>query len=370
MNSDIDTIAPTTRMHNFNGGPSILPATVIEAAAQAVRNFNDTGLSILEIGHRTKIFEAVMEEARSLVKELMQLDDDYEVLFLHGGATTQFMQVPMNLLNEGETAAYTDTGVWASKALKEARDYGNVNVICSSKDKNYNYLPQNFEIPANAKYLHLTTNNTIYGTQWHNFEAFYNSGIPLVADMSSDILSRRLDFKKYVLIYGGAQKNMGAAGVNLVVINKNILGKVTRKIPTILDYRNHIEAGSMLNTPPVFAVYVAMCTLRWIKESGGVATFEAINNKKAALLYDTLDTLPIFQPTVEKNSRSKMNVCFLASTPELEKKFLALCDQSGIYGVRGHRSVGGFRASLYNALPLESVQYLTGLMTEFAQKKG
>jgi phosphoserine aminotransferase len=370
MNTELLEKARTRTMHNFNAGPSVLPAEVIDAAATAIHNFNGSGLSILEIGHRTKAFEAVMEEARSLVKEHMQLGDDFEVLFLHGGATTQFMQVPMNLLNENETAAYTDTGVWAAKALKEARDYGQVNVICSSKDKNYTYLPQAFDIPKNTAYLHITTNNTIYGTQWQNFEPFYSSGVPLVADMSSDMLSRRLEFNKFSIIYGGAQKNMGAAGVNLVVVKKDILGKVSRKIPTILDYRNHIEAGSMLNTPPVFAVYVAMLTLRWIKNSGGVDKLEAINRQKAALLYDTLDGLPIFIPTVEKNSRSLMNVCFLAQTPELEKEFSALCDASGIYGVSGHRSVGGFRVSLYNALPLESVRYLTDLMKEFAEKKG
>jgi phosphoserine aminotransferase len=370
MNKDMAEKTLPKTMHNFNAGPSVLPKEVIEAAAAAVHNFNGPGLSILEIGHRTKAFEAVMEEARSLVKELMQLNNDFEVLFLHGGATTQFMQVPLNLLNENEKAAYTDTGVWASKALKEARDYGQVEVVCSSKDKNYTYLPQGFSIPGDAVYLHLTTNNTIYGTQWQNFEPFYNSGVPLVADMSSDILSRRLDFNKFSLIYAGAQKNMGAAGVNLVVINKNLPGRVKRKIPTILDYRNHVEAGSMLNTPPVFAVYVAMLTLRWIKNNGGVAAREAVNLEKSALLYHALDTLPVFIPTVEKNSRSHMNVCFLTQTPELEKEFLALCDAAGIYGIRGHRSVGGFRASLYNALPPESVQLLVELMKEFAVKKG
>ena len=370
MNTGIAATTPPNTMHNFNAGPSVLPAEVLDEAAQAIHNFNNSGLSILEMGHRTQMFEAVMEEARSLVKEQMNLGDEFEVLFLHGGATTQFMQVPMNLLNENDTAAYADTGVWASKALKEARDYGKVEVICSSKDKNYTYIPASFEIPCNAAYLHITTNNTIYGTQWQQFEQFYNCGVPLVADMSSDILSRRLDFNKFSIIYAGAQKNMGAAGVNLVVVKKDILGKVSRKIPTILDYRNHIETGSMLNTPPVFAVYVAMLTLRWIKNSGGVDARETINNQKAALLYDTLDSLPLFTPTVEKNSRSKMNVCFLAQTPELEKEFLALCDASGIYGIRGHRSVGGFRASLYNALTLESVQYLTELMKEFAKKRG
>lgn len=369
MNTTLAQNITHTR-HNFNAGPSVLPREVEEAAAQAVLNFNNSGLSILGIGHRTKMFEAVMEEARHLVKELMGLNNDFETLFLHGGATTQFMQVPMNLLNENETAAYTDTDVWGAKALKEAKDYGNVNVVFSSKDKNYNYLSTDFEIPKNSAYLHITSNNTIYGTQWHNFEPFYNSGVPIVADMSSDILSRRLDFNKFSLIYAGAQKNMGAAGVNIVVVNKNILGKVTRKIPTIMDYRNHIEAGSMLNTPPVFAVYVAMLTLRWVKKSGGVDVLEKINRQKAALLYDALDASPIFTPTVAAPSRSLMNACFLAATPELEKEFLALTDEAGIYGIRGHRSVGGFRASMYNALPLESVEYLVSLIKEFEQKKG
>ena len=357
-------------MHNFNAGPSVMPATVLEAAAAAIHDFNGSGLSILEIGHRTKAFEAVMDEARTLVKEHMQLDSDFEVLFLHGGATTQFMQVPMNLLNENETAAYTDTGVWASKALKEARDYGQVAVICSSKDKNYTYLPQQFTVPEGATYLHITTNNTIYGTQWQNFEPFYNSGVPLVADMSSDILSRRLDFNRFALIYAGAQKNMGAAGVNLVVVNKNILGKVNRKIPTILDYRNHIENGSMLNTPPVFAVYVAMLTLRWLKKKGGVEAIEKINNEKAALFYNTLDSLPIFKAPVAKEDRSKMNAVFVMDNELLEKEFLDWCKNEGMVGVKGHRSVGGFRVSMYNALPLESIKALTQLMKEFALKKG
>lgn len=357
-------------VHNFNAGPSILPKEVFEKASNAISNFNNSGLSILEIGHRTPEFEAVMNEARNLVKELMQLNDEAEVLFLHGGATTQFMQVPMNLLNTNETAAYTDTGVWGNKALKEAKDYGNVNVVCSSKEANYTFLPKNFDIPFDSKYIHITSNNTIYGTQWHNFDSFYNSGVPIVADMSSDIFSRKLDFNKFSLIYAGAQKNMGAAGVNLVVVKKDILGKVQRKIPTILDYKNHIENGSMLNTPPVFAIYVAMLTLQWLKNNGGIEQMELINNAKAKLLYDTIDAHPIFKPTVAKEDRSKMNVCFVMENESLENEFLQICKENGIYGIKGHRSVGGFRASLYNALPLTSVQYLTNLMQDFAQKKG
>jgi phosphoserine aminotransferase len=357
-------------IHNFNAGPSILPKLVFEEASKAVLNFQDTGLSILEIGHRTPLFQQVMDEARALVKELMQLNDDFEVLFLHGGATTQFLQVPINLLNPDKTAAYTDTDVWGSKALKEAKDYGRVDTVCSSKAVNYTYLPKDFTISRDCAYVHITSNNTIYGTQWQDFDLFYNSGVPIVADMSSDIFSRQLDFNKFSLIYAGAQKNMGAAGVNLVVVNKNILGKVDRKIPTILDYRNHIENGSMLNTPPVFAVYVAMLTLRYLKNNGGISAIETANNAKAALLYATLDALPIFKPTVVKEDRSKMNVCFVMDNKSLEEEFLALCKAADIYGIKGHRSVGGFRASLYNALPLSSVQYLTALMQDFAKRKG
>jgi phosphoserine aminotransferase len=357
-------------IHNFNAGPSILPKLVFEEASKAVLNFQDMGLSILEIGHRTPAFEQVMDEARTLVKELMHLNNDFEVLFLHGGATTQFLQVPINLLHSDRTAAYTDTDVWGSKALKEAKDYGNVDVVCSSKADNYTYLPKDFTIAKDSAYVHITSNNTIYGTQWQDFNLFYNSGVPIVADMSSDIFSRQLDFNKFSLIYAGAQKNMGAAGVNLVVVNKNILGKVNRKIPTILDYRNHIENGSMLNTPPVFAVYVAMLTLRYLKNNGGITAMEQANKEKAALLYNTLDTLPIFKPTVAKEDRSKMNVCFVMDSKALEEEFLTICKEANIYGIKGHRSVGGFRASLYNALPLSSVQYLTNLMQDFARQKG
>lgn len=357
-------------MHNFNAGPSILPQQVFEKASQSILNFNNSGLSILEIGHRTSLFENVMNEAISLVKELMLLDADHEVLFLHGGASTQFMQVPMNLLNENEVASYTDTDVWGTKAIKEAKLYGRVEVVCSSKDKNYTYLPKDFHVPATSKYLHITTNNTIYGTQWKDIDAFYKYNVPLVADMSSDILSRTIDFNKFDLIYAGAQKNVGAAGVNLVVINKNILGKTDRKIPTMMDYRNHIENGSMLNTPPVFAVYVCMLTLRWLKENGGVTAIEKINEQKAKLFYDTLDSLPIFSGTVAREDRSNMNAVFVMPDAALEKEFAELCKQEGLYGVKGHRSVGGFRISMYNALPLESVVVLTDLMKDFAEKKG
>lgn len=355
-------------IHNFNAGPSVLPGEVFEEASRAVLDFNNTGLSILEIGHRTNLFESVMEEARALVKELMQLDDDHEVLFLHGGATTQFMQIPMNLLNENELASYTDTGMWAAKAIKEAKFFGHVEIAGSTKDINYTSIPKNLSISPTAAYLHITTNETIAGTQWKKIP--YDCGVPLVADMSSDILSRVLDFNKFDLIYAGAQKNMGAAGVNLVVVNKNILGKVSRLIPTILDYRNHIKEKSMLNTPPVFAVYVCMLTLRWLKKQGGVIAIEKINNAKAKLLYDTIDSLPVFKGTVTKEDRSKMNAVFVMEDPALEKEFSDLCKSEGMIGIKGHRSVGGFRVSMYNALKLESVEALTELMKNFANKKG
>lgn len=355
-------------IHNFNSGPSILPREVFEVASASVLEFNNTGLSILEIGHRTPEFESIMEEARSLVRELMKLDADHEVLFLHGGATTQFMQVPMNLLNENSLAAYTETGTWANKAIKEAKLFGHVEISGSSKSTNYTTIPKNLAVAQTASYLHITTNETIAGTQWHRLP--YDCGVPLVADMSSDILSRVVDFNKFDLIYAGAQKNMGAAGVNIVVVNKNVLGKVDRAIPTILDYRNHIKEGSMLNTPPVFAVFVAMLTLRWLKKSGGVASLEKLNDAKANLFYDTLDSLPLFRGPVAKEDRSKMNAVFLLEDKGLEKEFLDRCKKEGLYGIKGHRSVGGFRVSMYNALPIESVMVVTDLMKDFARLRG
>lgn len=356
--------------HNFGAGPSILPKEVFEEAGRAVVNYNDTGLSILEIGHRTKTFQAVIDEAVQTLKELMHLDSDHEVLFLHGGASTQFFQVPMNLLDEKALATYTDTGIWGAKAIKEARLFGNVNVACSSKEKLYSYLPKGFSVDPNSAYLHLTSNNTVYGTQWQDFSPFYEMGVPLVADMSSDILSRELDFNRFDLIYAGAQKNIGAASVNVVVVNPRCLGKVSRQLPTMMDYRNHIEAGSLLNTPPVFSIYVCMLTLRWLKKVGGVAAIENANNEKASLFYNTLDSLPLFRGTVAKEDRSKMNACFVAQDEAVEKEFLSLCEKEGMIGVKGHRTTGGFRISMYNALPLESVAAMTDLMKHFAQTKG
>lgn len=325
------------------------------------------GLSILEIGHRTEAFQAVMDEAQSLLKELMQLNDSKKILFLHGGASTQFFQVPMNLLNDQATAAYLDCGTWGLKAIKEAKLYGKVDVVASSKDRNYSYIPKGYSLPSGAAYFHYTTNNTIEGTQMH---AIPDTDLPLVADMSSDILSTVMDFNRFSLIYAGAQKNIGAAGVNIVVVDEAILGKVDRKLPTMMDYREHIKNGSMLNTPPVFAVYICMLTLRWLKKQGGVAGIQQVNEQKARLLYETLESLPLFHLPVPKEDRSRMNAVFTMPDPELEKEFLALCKKEGMYGVKGHRSVGGFRISLYNALPLSSVETITELIKDFAQQKG
>ena len=355
------------KLHNFNSGPSILPQSVLEEASKAILNFNDTGLSILEIGHRTAWFGDVLNEAVASVKQLMQLDDAHEVLFLHGGATTQFMQVPMNLLDDHETAAYCNNGIWGKKASKEASLFGKVNVVSDSSDRNHTYINKQFTVPADAKYLHITTNNTVEGTQWHQYP---DTTLPVVADMSSDIFSRPLDFKRYSLIYAGAQKNMGAAGVNLVVVKKEVLGKIKRPIPTIMNYQKHIEAGSLMNTPPVFAVYVSMLTLRWIIEQGGLAEMEKASLTKSALLYNTIDSLPVFKAHVAKEDRSHMNAVFFLSNPELEAPFLDLCKKEGMIGVKGYRTVGGIRLSMYNALPLESVQVFCDLMKDFALSKG
>ncbi len=352
-------------MHNFNSGPSVLPHSVFEQASRAILDFNHTGLSILEIGHRTPLFQDVMDEAVALVKELMNLDNEHEVLFLHGGASTQFFQVPMNLLDEKASAAYLDCGTWGTKAYKEAKLFGQVNVVASSADRNYTYIPKSYQIPEGSAYFHYTTNNTIEGTQMHEIP---DTHVPLVADMSSDILSRKMDFNRFDLIYAGAQKNIGAAGVNLVIVKKDILGKVSRAIPSMMDYRNHIANGSMLNTPPVFAVYVCLLTMRWLKEQGGVSAIEIKNEEKARLLYDTLDSLPLFVPKVAREDRSLMNVVWTMEDEGLEKEFLAACKNHGMVGIKGHRTVGGFRASLYNALTLDSVIALTDLMKDFSNR--
>ena len=349
-------------IYNFNAGPSILPKEVFIKASEAVINYNNTGLSILEMGHRTSEFSAIMEEARALVKELMKLDEEHQVLFLHGGASTQFMQVPMNLLDTKDTAAYADTGVWSSKAIKEAKLFGKVEVVCSSKEKNYSFIPNDFAVPNDARYLHITTNNTIFGTQWKSIPTTSNI---LVADMSSDIFSRQLDFNAFGLIYAGAQKNIGAAGVTLLIVNQQILGKTKRTIPTIMDYRNHIAEGSLLNTPPVFAVYVCLLTLRWLKEQGGISAIEKLNTEKANALYKEIDSNELFTTVVNPSDRSKMNVCFMLKDNSLEKSFLEYVNTKGIIGIKGHRLSGGFRASLYNALPMSSVQVLIDAMQSF-----
>jgi len=352
---------------NFNSGPSILPKEVFEEAAQAITNFNNTGLSILEIGHRSPLFTAVMDEARALLRELMQLDEEHEVLFLHGGATTQFFQVPMNILNPADTAAYLDAGTWGTRAIIEAQSFGKVHVLGSSKDKGYTYIFKNYVVPANMKYVHITSNNTIEGTQQHTWP---ETDAPLIVDMSSDILSRQMDFNRFDLIYAGAQKNIGAAGVTIVVVKKSILGNVDRPLPAMMDYRQHIANGSMLNTPPVFAVYVCMLTLRWLKARGGIAAIEPENQAKASLLYKTLDALPVYQPTIALADRSLMNVVWVMKDPSLDKMLLDMAAKEGITGIQGHRTAGGFRASIYNAMPISGVETLVDILTYFAQKKG
>jgi len=355
-----------TKVHNFSAGPAILPQEVLKQASEAVLNFNNLNLSLLEISHRSKDFIAVMEEARSLVKELLGLDNNYQVLFLGGGASLQFAMVPYNLLRDNGKAAYVNTGVWASKAIKEAKLIGNVEVIASSEDRKFSYIPKGYTIPEDADYLHITSNNTIYGTQMHIFP---DSPIPVVCDMSSDIFSRKIDAKKFALIYAGAQKNMGPAGTTMVAIREDILGKVERKMLSMMDYRVHIKGESMYNTPPVFPVYVSMLTMKWLKNNGGLEWIEKINNQKAELLYNEIDRNSMFKGTVEaKEDRSKMNVTFVLTKPELEAEFDKLTKEANLSGLKGHRDVGGYRASLYNALPLESVKVLVDVMKEFENK--
>ena len=352
-------------LHNFNSGPSILPQEVLEQSAAAIHNFNNTGLSILEIGHRTSQFVEVVTEAQTIVKRLMGLDDAYEVLFLQGGATMQFMQVPMNLLDENGLAAICDNGVWGNKAVKEAGLFGPVKVVSDTADKKHTYINKVLDIPNNATYLHITTNNTVEGTQWHQYP---QTSALLVGDMSSDIFCRPTNFKQFDLIYAGAQKNMGAAGVTMVVVKKDILGKVNRKIPAILDYRKHIEAGSLLNTPPVFSVYVSLLTLRWIEAQGGLAAMEKLNLAKANLLYNTIDSSTAFHCPIAKEDRSIMNAVFFLTDTSKEEAFLALCKKEGMIGVKGYRTVGGIRVSMYNALPYSSVEAFCDLMKSFAEK--
>ncbi len=354
-----------TKVHNFSAGPAILPQSAIDASIEALKNFSGTGLSLIEVSHRSKEYEAVVEEACQLVKDILNLSDEYAVLFLQGGASTQFDMIPMNLLDEGETAAYVNTGVWASRAIKEAKMFGNVNVLASSEDKNFNYIPKNYTIPSDVKYFHCTSNNTIYGTEMFDFP---KTEVPLICDMSSDIFSRPFDASQFDMIYAGAQKNMGPAGTTLVIIKKSLIGNAKRKVPTMLDYKPHVENGSMYNTPSVFAIFVCMHTLRWIKEMG-LEAMEVRNKAKADLLYAEIDRNPLFEGTVVKEDRSRMNVNFVTTNKEHEAEFLKFCESKNLSGLKGHRSVGGLRASLYNALPIESVEVLVNTMKEFEASK-
>lgn len=351
--------------YNFNAGPCILPKEAIKAGIEALQDFNNSGMSVIEISHRSKDWEAVMDECRALWKELLQIPDDYEVLFLGGGASLQFCMVPMNLLNK--KAAYLETGVWAKKAIKEAKAFGEVVTVASSAESTFNYIPKKYTIPADSDYFHITTNNTIYGTEIHYD---MDSPVPLIADMSSDIMSRPVDISKYALIYGGAQKNVGPAGVTFVIIRKDILGKVSRHIPSMLDYRIHIEGGSMFNTPPVFPIFIMTQTLKWVKNMGGVEAIRKINREKADLLYGEIDRNPLFKGTAAKEDRSVMNVCFVMAPgyESLENDFMDFAKSRGMVGVKGHRSVGGFRASIYNACSKENVQALVNCMQEFEKK--
>jgi phosphoserine aminotransferase len=349
------------KVHNFSAGPAILPQSAIDASIQALQNFSGTGLSLIEVSHRSKEYEAVVAEATSLVKEILNLNDTYEVVFLQGGASLQFDMIPMNFLTPGKSAAYVNTGVWAGRAIKEAKMFGEVNVLASSEDKNYNYIPKDYQIPTDVAYYHCTSNNTIYGTEMFDFP---NSPVPLICDMSSDIFSRPFDANKFDMIYAGAQKNMGPAGATLVIIKKSLLEKSNAKVPTMLNYKIHIENGSMYNTPSVFAIFVCMHTLRWIK-SIGLEAMEVRNKAKADLLYAEIDRNPLFVGTVVPEDRSRMNVNFVLTNKELEEPFLKLCKERNLSGLKGHRSVGGLRASLYNALDIESVQALVTAMQDF-----
>jgi len=353
------------KKHNFSAGPSILSEYTIKNTADAVLNFAGTGLSLLEISHRGKEFTAVIEEARSLVKELLDVPSGYEVLFLGGGASLQFCMVPFNLLNK--KSAYLDTGTWASKAIKEAKLFGEVEVVASSKDKNYSYIPKNYEVPTDVDYFHITTNNTIFGTQTY-FDP--DVKVRMVADMSSDFMSRPVDVSKYDVIYAGAQKNLAPAGVTVAIVKTDALGKVDRKIPSMLDYKIHIDKDSMYNTPPVLPIYSALQTLKWYKELGGLKVLQKKNEEKAEVLYEEVDRNPLFVGTAEESSRSRMNVCFVMAKgyEELFDKFYEFATQRGMWGFKGHRSVGGFRASIYNAMPMESVKALVDCMREFEKK--
>jgi phosphoserine aminotransferase len=348
--------------HNFNAGPCVLPKPALKAAIEALTDFKGTGMSVIEVSHRSREWEAVMAECRSLWKEILDIPEGYHVLFLGGGASLQFLYVAMNLLEN--KAGYLETGVWAKKALKEAKGLGNAFAVASSADKNFSYIPKGYEIPSDLDYLHITTNNTIYGTE---IKEDMSCPVTLVADMSSDIMSRPVDVSKYALIYGGAQKNVGPAGVTFVIVREDILGKVSRYLPTMLDYRTHIKEESMFNTPPVFSVFVMNETLKWLKAQGGLKTIHKNNLEKANLLYDEIDRNSMFTGTAAKEDRSIMNVCFVMTEKykDKEESFMAFAKERGMVGIKGHRSVGGFRASIYNACPVESVKALVDCMKEF-----
>ena len=353
----------TMKRHNFSAGPCVLPQEVLAKSAQAVLDF-DNGLSLVEISHRSKAFVDVMEHARALALELLGLEGmGYKALFLQGGASTQFLAVALNLLEK--RAAYLNTGTWSDKAIKEAQIFDDVTEVASSKDANYNYIPKGYDIPSDHDYFHCTSNNTIFGTQIKDFP---ECDIPMVCDMSSDIFSRTIDFSKFDLIYAGAQKNMGPAGTTLVVVREDVLGKVSRKIPSMMDYKVHISKGSMFNTPPVFPVYTSMLNLEWLKNKGGIAAIEKENEKKAQLIYSEIDLNPLFDGFAAKADRSTMNATFTLANDNLKDSFDSMCLEAGINGLNGHRSVGGYRASMYNALTLESVQVLVEIMSELERK--
>ncbi|MDR1679472.1 MAG: 3-phosphoserine/phosphohydroxythreonine transaminase [Prevotellaceae bacterium] len=354
------------KKHNFNAGPSVLPQFTIENTAKAILDFNGIGMSIMEISHRSKDFQPVMDEAEALFAELLDIPAGYKVLFLGGGASLQFCMVPFNLLEK--KAAYLNTGTWASKAQKEAKLFGEVVEVASSKSANFNFIPKDYSIPTDADYFHITTNNTIFGTE---IRKDIDSPVPLVADMSSDIFSRPVDVSKYGIIYGGAQKNLAPAGVTFVVVKEDLLGKVSRQIPTMLDYRTHIKESSMFNTPPVVPIYAALQTLKWLKNLGGLKVMEKMNIEKAEMLYNEIDRNKLFKGTAETEDRSIMNICFVMNDEykDLEEEFGKFAAEKGMVGIKGHRSVGGFRASTYNALPKESVQALIDCMKEFEAKR-
>ena len=354
------------KVHNFTAGPCALPQVAIDKAIEALKDFKGTGIPVISISHRTKEWEAVMDECRALWKELLNIPDTHEVVFLGGGASMGFLYVAMNFLEN--KAGYLETGVWAKKALKEAKGLGNAYAVASSAETVFNYIPKGYEIPADLDYFHITSNNTIYGTE---IKEDIDCPVPLIADMSSDIMSRPVDVSKYAMIYGGAQKNVGPAGVAFFIVRKDLLGKVSRYIPTMLDLRTHIDGGSMFNTPPVFAIYVMNETLRWLKEMGGVEAIQKINQEKAALLYAEIDRNPLFKGPAAVEDRSLMNVCFVMAEgyEQLQDEFMAFAKERGMTGIKGHRSVGGFRASIYNACPIESVQALVDCMKEFETLK-